>query len=166
MVGAILASACHSLMGIVMRLRDPHVCGSTLSQARLLAPSPGLPDSCLPILLLPGFRPTSRATFHFPGVCASLSLSLTTLHRRTTLQISVHQEKSPSPCLSPWSWKEHYLLVHTSILSWRRKWQPTPVFLPGESQGQRSLVGCRLWGRTESDTTEATQQQQQQQHIS
>ena len=32
----------------------------------------------------------------------------------------------------------------------------TPVFLPGESQGQRSLVGCRLWGRTESDTTEAT----------
>ena len=36
------------------------------------------------------------------------------------------------------------------------KWQPTPVFLPGESQGRRSLVGCRLWGRTESDTTEAT----------
>ena len=44
----------------------------------------------------------------------------------------------------------------------RRKWQPTPVFLPGESQGRGSLVGCRLWGRTESDTTEATQQQQQQ----
>ena len=40
--------------------------------------------------------------------------------------------------------------------SWRRKWQPTPVFLPGESQGRWSLVGCRLWGRTESDTTEAT----------
>ena len=35
-------------------------------------------------------------------------------------------------------------------------WQPTPVFLPGESQGWGSLVGCRLWGRTESDTTEAT----------
>ena len=43
---------------------------------------------------------------------------------------------------------------------WRRKWQPTPVFLPGESQGRGSLVGCRLWGRTEPDTTEATQQQQ------
>ena len=41
---------------------------------------------------------------------------------------------------------------------WRRKWQPTPIFLPGESQGQSSLVGCHLWGRTESDTTEATQQ--------
>jgi len=43
------------------------------------------------------------------------------------------------------------------------KWQPTPVFLPGESQGRGSLVGCLLWGRTESVTTEATQQQQQQQ---
>ena len=38
----------------------------------------------------------------------------------------------------------------------KRKWQPTPVFLAGESQGQRSLVGCRLWGRTELDTTEVT----------
>ena len=39
---------------------------------------------------------------------------------------------------------------------WRRKWQPTPVFLPGESQGQGNLVGFRLWGHAESDTTEAT----------
>ena len=38
----------------------------------------------------------------------------------------------------------------------RRKWQPTPVFLPGEPQGRGSLVGCRLWGRTESGMTEAT----------
>ena len=42
------------------------------------------------------------------------------------------------------------------IKSWRRKWQPTPVFLPRESRGQRSLVVCCLWSRTESDTTEAT----------
>ena len=41
-------------------------------------------------------------------------------------------------------------------MHWRRKWQPTPVFLPGESWGWGSLVGFRLWGRTESDTTEAT----------
>ena len=41
-------------------------------------------------------------------------------------------------------------------LKWRRKWQPTPVFLPGESRGQRSLVGCHLWSHAESDTTEAT----------
>ena len=44
----------------------------------------------------------------------------------------------------------------------RRKWQPTPVFLPGESQGWGSLLGCCLWGHTESDMTEATLQQQQQ----
>ena len=50
-----------------------------------------------------------------------------------------------------------------TFMHWRRKWQPTPVFLPGESQGQWSLMGCRLWDRTESDMTEATQQQQQQQ---
>jgi len=37
-----------------------------------------------------------------------------------------------------------------------KEMEPTPVFLPGESQGWGSLVGCRLWGRTESDTTEAT----------
>ena len=38
-----------------------------------------------------------------------------------------------------------------TFIHWRRKWQPTPVFFPAESQGQRSLVGCRLWGSTESD---------------
>ena len=44
----------------------------------------------------------------------------------------------------------------------RKNWQPTPVLLPGESQGRGSLVGRCLCGRTESDTTEATYQQQQQ----
>ena len=43
-----------------------------------------------------------------------------------------------------------------TFMHWRRKWQPTPVFLPAESQGQGNLVGCRLWSHTELDTTEAT----------
>ena len=43
-----------------------------------------------------------------------------------------------------------------TFMHWRRKWQPTPVFLPRESQGRGSLVGCGLWGHTESDTTEVT----------
>ena len=43
-----------------------------------------------------------------------------------------------------------------TFMHWIRKWQPTPVFLPRESQGRGSLVGCCLWGRTELDTTEAT----------
>ena len=42
-------------------------------------------------------------------------------------------------------------------IPWSRKWQPTPVFLPGKSHGQRSLVGYSPWGRRESDTTEATE---------
>ena len=46
--------------------------------------------------------------------------------------------------------------THTYISMYVYKWQPTPVFLLGESQGRGSLVGCHLWGRTESDTTEAT----------
>ena len=51
----------------------------------------------------------------------------------------------------------------STFMHWRRKWQPTPVFLSGESQGWESLEGCCLWGRTELDTTEVTQQQQQDQ---
>ena len=47
-------------------------------------------------------------------------------------------------------------LYFLTFMRWRRKWQPTPVFLPGESQGRGSLVSCRLWGHTESDTTKAT----------
>ena len=47
-------------------------------------------------------------------------------------------------------------LYFFTFMHWRRKWQPTPVFLPGESQGLGSLVGCSPWGGTESDTTEAT----------
>ena len=56
------------------------------------------------------------------------------------------------------NWVTSLLLF--AFMHWRRKWQPTPVFLPEESQGRGSLVGCRLWGHTESDTAEATQQQQ------
>ena len=58
--------------------------------------------------------------------------------------------------------KSRTRLSDFTFMQWRRKWQPTPVFLPGESQGRGSLVGCRLWGRTELDTTETTSQQQQQ----
>ena len=59
-------------------------------------------------------------------------------------------------------WQIHFFMSFWTSLSlfifmhWRRKGQPTPVFLPGESQGRGSLVGCRLWGRTGSDTTEVT----------
>ena len=58
------------------------------------------------------------------------------------------------------TWLSNFTLSF-HFMHWRRKWQPTPVFLPGESQGWQSLLGCLLWGRTESDTTEVTWQQQQ-----
>ena len=48
------------------------------------------------------------------------------------------------PRFNPWVGK----------IPWRRKWQPTPVLLPGKSHGQRSLVGCSPWGRKELGTTE------------
>ena len=44
--------------------------------------------------------------------------------------------------------------VFSNKSHWKRKWQPTPVFLPGESHGQRSLAGCSPWGHRESDMTE------------
>ena len=50
----------------------------------------------------------------------------------------------------------HKIFYEYMLLSWGRKWQPTPVFLPGESQGRGSLMGCHLWGCTESDMTEVT----------
>ena len=52
-----------------------------------------------------------------------------------------------NPGFDPWVGKIH----------WKRKWQPTPVLLPGKSRGQRSLVGYSPWGRKESDATEATE---------
>ena len=45
-------------------------------------------------------------------------------------------------------------------IPWRRAWQPTPVFLPGESHGQKSLAGYSPWGHKELDMTEATARKQ------
>ena len=97
--------------------------------------------------------------------------------QQITTPLVLHMEKAMAPHSSTLAWKipwtkepgrlqsmgslrvGHDWVTSLSLLTfmrWRRKWQPTPVFLPGESQGRGSLVSCRLWGRTESDTTEAT----------
>ena len=80
-------------------------------------------------------------------------------HSRT-LAWKIPWTEEPGGLQSMGSWRVGHdwttsLSLFTFML-WRRKWQPTPVFLPGESQGQESLVGCHLWGRTESDMTEVT----------
>ena len=59
----------------------------------------------------------------------------------------------PNPVIKPSSLTSP-TLAGRFFTTRRRKWQPTLVFLPGESQGRRSLVGCSSWGRKESDTTE------------
>ena len=67
-----------------------------------------------------------------------------------------HGRRSLEGC-SPWGHTEsdtterlhfHFSLSLFTFMHWRRKWQPTPMFLPGESQGQGNLVGCCLWGHT------------------
>ena len=53
-------------------------------------------------------------------------------------------------------WTAAHQASQSFTISWRRAWQPTPEFLPGESCGQRSLEGYSLWGHKELDTTEVT----------
>ena len=112
---------------------------------------------CLAFLLLPN---------------KSLLLLLSSYRWFTVVQC-INSEKAMAPHSSTLAWKipwteepgklqsmgsprvRHNWTTSLSLFTfmhWRRKWQPTPVFLPGESQGWWSLVGCRLWGRTESDT--------------
>ena len=62
----------------------------------------------------------------------------------TEATCSSSSSNAGDPGFDPWVGK----------IPWRRKWQPTPVHLPGKSHGRRSLVGCSPWGHEESDTTE------------
>ena len=81
-------------------------------------------------------------------------------HHSSTLAWKIPWMEEPGGLESMGSLRvRHDLATSLSLFTfmpWRRKWQPTPVFLPGECQGWESLVGCRLWGHTESDTTEVT----------
>ena len=122
------------------------------------------------------FQPSPLPCWFYPSVvfCA---LGTFSLRGYSTLLRVKSAEKAMATCSSTLAWKIPWmeepgrlqsmgslrvghdwatLLSLFTFMHWRRKWQPSPVFLPGESQGWRSLVGCCLWGRTESDTTEVT----------
>ena len=116
--------------------------------------------------LMKGFG-TSQQSFGYPrSGNPSFSTGKTGEGNGTPLQYSCLE--NPMDCGAWWAAVHGVVKSQTrrsdfpfTFMHWRRKWQSTPVFLPGESQGWGSLVGCRLRGRTELDTTEATQQQQQ-----
>ena len=120
---------------------------------------------------------------HTHIVVVNILYMLLTYSIQNSLRISVFSlEKAMAPHSSTLAWKIPWMeepgrqqtmgllrvgrdwvtsLSLFTFTHWKRKWQPAPVFLPGESQGRGSLVGCRLWGHTELDATEATWQQQQ-----
>ena len=93
-------------------------------------------------------------TFHFQALEKEMA------PHSSTLSWKIPWTEEPGGLQSMGSWRVGIdwatSLSLFTFMHWRKKWKPPPVFLPGESQGWRSLVGCRLWGRTESDTTEAT----------
>ena len=76
--------------------------------------------------------------FHIPGALQAVDRKNNRYYLRPELLACRR------PGFEPWVGK----------IPWRREWLPTPVLLPGDSHGQRSLVGYSLWGRRESDTTE------------
>ena len=112
----------------------------TLMSIELVMPSNYL-RLCHP-LLLPSIFPSNRifwneSVFHIRWQKYwSFSFSI--------IPPNVHSGFSLWPRFDPWVGKT----------LWRRKWQSTPVLLPGKSHGRRSLVGYSPWGRRESDTTE------------
>ena len=91
-------------------------------------------------------RKWGKSLFSFPF--QKVFLELCNINSRAFAVAHLQRRRCRKPGFDPWVGK----------IPWRRAWQPTPVFLPGEFHGQRSLVGCDPWDCTELDTTEATEQ--------
>ena len=99
-------------------------------------------ESGLPVLFLHHLRTASFAIILEPPKIKSVTVS--------TVSPSICHEVMGlnTMVLVFWmlSWEPGFSLSSFTFMHWRRKWQPTPVLFPGESQGQGSLVGCHLWG--------------------
>ena len=121
-----------------------------------------------PSIMLMGYRPF----FVLMMPCFSKCLFLNNINRCSLETSNIHCPHSSTLAWKiPWTEEPGRLqsmgsrrvrhdwatsLSLFTFMLWRRKWQPTPVFLPGESHRRGSLAGCRLWGHTELDTTEMT----------
>ena len=94
---------------------------------------------------------TIRATREVPGVSIKslLSLSSEPLPSNHSNGLPWWLRSEDSTC----QYRRHRFNPWVRKIPWRRKWQPTPVSLPGKSHGQRSLEGSSPWGHKESDTT-------------
>ena len=137
---------------------SPGVCSNSCSLSQWCHPtisSSVVPfSSCPQSFLISGSFPVSQLfTSGGQSVGASASASVTSnklltpqLHGRASLvaQMVKNLPACRSPGFDPWLGK----------IPWRREWQPTPVFLPGEFLGQRSLVGYSPWGHKKSGRTE------------
>ena len=134
-------------------------------------PYPDQATILFPILLIEAvlnFLPVRKSGTHFLA-----STNVSWLFFFFYVLLSIPAEKAMAPHSSTLAWKIPWMeksgelqsmgslrvghdwatsLSLFTLMHWRRKWQCTPVFLPGESQGWGSLVSCRLWGRTESWT--------------
>ena len=114
------------------------------------------PICCVSTVLGAGDKAVNKMTIIVPLWSLEKAMAL----RSSTLAWKIPWMEEPGRLRSMGSLRVAYdwatSLSLFTFMHWRRKWQPTPVFLPGESQGLGSLVGCYLWGRTESDTTEVT----------
>ena len=150
------------------------------SLLKLMCIKPLMPSShlilCRPLLHLPPIPPSIRVFSKESVLCIrwpkywSFSFNISLFNEYSGLisfrmdwsdllaiQENLFQESSSTPQFKSISSLALSFLYRPNLTYIkRRQRQPTPVFLPGESQGWQSPVGCRLWGHTESDTTEAT----------
>ena len=153
------------LLGVELLGHVVILCLAFCGTVRLLCPDHSAPASrshqqCT----TPPIFPHSHQRCHIPFLHFSLflvsSLEKAVAPHSSTLAWQIPWTEEPGRLQSIELWRvRHNWLTSLSLFTfmhWRRKWQPILVFLPGEFQGWRSLVGCRLWGRTESDMTEAT----------
>ena len=102
---------------------------------------------------------SSSPGFHFsvPPACRSVLNNLRPLHDYSLLLFSrVQLFATPGAAANQasLSFTISQSLLKLMSIDWRRQWHPTPVLLPRKSHGQRSRIGCSLWGHKELDTTE------------